>query len=57
MGKSHRLKPGCLLLLFGLVTIWALGGWALYQASLNSPAPEREEESAPFEFIPSQEGN
>ena len=46
-----------MLLAFGLLILWALGGWALYRAALNSPAPDKDEASAPFEFIPSQEGN
>ncbi|MBD5641867.1 MAG: hypothetical protein HDQ91_05570 [Desulfovibrio sp.] len=54
--KPER-KLGCMLLAFGLLILWALGGWALYRAALNSPAPDKDEASAPFEFIPSQEGN
>lgn len=53
--KSKRL--GCLLLgLAGLVA-WAIAGWALWLAALNAPMPEKSEESTPFEFIPSSEGN
>lgn len=56
--KNPERKPGCYLVMLLLLIIWVLGGWALWQAALNSPAPDEEEEkSTPFEFIPSQEGN
>lgn len=50
-------RLGCMLLLFALLIIWALVGWILYRAALDNPAPDKDETSAPFEFIPSQEGN
>ncbi|MBD5552932.1 MAG: hypothetical protein HDQ44_01200 [Desulfovibrio sp.] len=48
-------RSGCFLTGLLLLIAWAVIGWALWQAALNAPMPEKESDGAPFEFIPSQE--
>lgn len=54
---GRKKRPGCLLLSLALLMLWAAVGWALWIAALNAPMPEKAEEGARFELIPSAEGS
>lgn len=50
-------RKGCFLLASVLFTIWIAGAWALWHWSMNTPLPDENEKSEPFELMPRAEGS